>query len=157
MLVIQGNADLGPRVSESEVQNALDFCAGLFKPVNPGIAGKLRKHLESLDDNQFSAHGVEKRALLDFTAPPLPVEDIRHIARIPTFLPALERGSGEDADAEGEVQRILELINARRLIHREHGGLHYLEEESLGAGYRLRLDCGRLGLIQDGAVDEPET
>jgi hypothetical protein len=158
VLVIQGNADLGPRVSESEVQNALDFCAGLFKPVNPGIAGKLRKHLESLDDDQFSAHGVEKRALLDFTAPPLPVEDIKHIARIPTFLPALESGSGVDADAggaEAEVQRILELINARRFIHREHGGLHYLEEESLGAGYRLRLECGRLGLMQDGAVNEP--
>jgi flavine halogenase len=156
VLVIQGNADLGPRTSESEVQNALDFCASLFKPVNPGIAGKLRKHLESLDDDQFSAHGVEKRALLDFTAPPLPIEDIKHIARIPAFLPALENGSGVDADLVAEVQRILELMNARRLIHREHGGLHYLEEESLGAGYRLRLERGRLGLVQDDAVNEPE-
>jgi hypothetical protein len=151
VLVIQGNADLGPRLSESEVQNALDFCVGLFNPVNPDLAGKLRKHLESLDDDQFSAHGVEKKALLDVTAPPLPVEDIKHIARIPTFLPALENGSG--VDAEAEVQRILELMNARRLIHREHGGLHSLEEESLGAGYRLRLECGRLGLVQDGAVN----
>jgi hypothetical protein len=110
------------------------------------LAGKLRKHLESLDDDQFSAHGVEKKALLDPTAPPLPVEDIKHIARIPTFLPTLENDSG--VDAEAEVQRILELMNARRLIHREHGGLHSLEEESLGAGYRLRLECGRLGLVQ---------
>lgn len=154
MLVIQGNADLGPRLSEIEVQNALDFCVGLFKPVNPSIAGKLRKHLESLDDEQFLAHGMEKKALLDVTSPPLPVEDIRHIARIPTFLPALENGSG--VDSEAEVQRILELMNARRLIHREHGGLHSLEEESLGAGYRLRLECGRLGLVRDGAVNSPE-
>jgi hypothetical protein len=150
VLVIQGNADLGPRLSESEVQNALDFCVGLFNPDNPDLAGKLRKHLESLDDDQFSAHGVEKRALLDVNAPPLPVKDIRHIARIPTFLPALENGS--EVDAEAEVQRILEKMNARRLIHREHGGLHSLEEESLGAGYRLRMECGRLGLVQDGAV-----
>jgi len=149
--VIQGNADLGPRLSESEVQNALDFCVGLFNPVNPDLAGKLRKHLESLDDDQFLAHGVEKKALLDVNAPPLPVEDIKHIARIQTFLPALENGSG--VAAEAEVQRILELMNARRLIHREHGGLHSLEEESLGAGYRLRLECGRLGLVQDGAVN----
>jgi len=151
VLVIQGNADLGPRLSESEVQNALDFCVSLFKPVNPGLVGKLRKHLESLDDEQFLAHGVEKRALLDITAPLLPVEDIKHIARIPIFLPALENGSG--VDAEAEVQRILEVMNARRLIHREHGGLHSLEEESLGAGYRLRLECGRLGLVQGGAVN----
>jgi len=149
--VIQGNADLGPRLSESEVQSALDFCVGLFNPVNPDLAGKLRKHLESLDEDQFSAHGVEKRALLDVTAPPLPVEDIKHIARIPTFLPPLENGS-DAVDAEVEVQRILELMNARRLIHREHGGLHSLEEESLGAGYRLRLECGRLGLVQDGEM-----
>jgi hypothetical protein len=151
VLVIQGNADLGPRFSESEVQNALDFCVGLFNPVNPDLAGKLRKHLESLDEDQFSAHGVEKRALLDVTAPPLPVEDIKHIARIPTFLPALENCPG--LDAEVEVQRILELMNARRFIHREHAGLHSLEEESLGAGYKLRLECGRLGLIQDEAVN----
>jgi hypothetical protein len=154
VLVIQGNADLGPRLSESEVQNALDFCVGLFNPVNPGVAGKLRKHLESLDDDQFLAHGVEKRALLDVTAPPLPVKDIKHIARIPAFLPALENGSG--VDAEAEVQRILEVMNARRFIHREHGGLHCLEEEALGAGYRLRLECGRLGLVQGGAVNSPE-
>jgi hypothetical protein len=61
-LVIQGNADLGPRLSESEVQSALDFCVSLFNPVNPDLAGKLRKHLESLDDDRFSAHGVAKRA-----------------------------------------------------------------------------------------------
>ncbi|KAI0280415.1 FAD/NAD(P)-binding domain-containing protein [Russula aff. rugulosa BPL654] len=132
--VIQGNADLGPRLSESEVQNALDFCVGLFKPVNPGVAGKLRKHLGNLDDDRFLAHGVEKRALLDITAPPLPFW----------------------GDAEVEVQRILEVMNARRLIHREHAGLHCLEEESLGAGYRLRLECGRLGLVQGGAVNSPD-
>ena len=154
VLVIQGNADLGPRLSESEVQNALDFCVSLFNPVNPGVAGKLRKHLESLDDDQFLAHGVKKRALLDVTAPLLPVKDIKHIASIPTFLPALETGSG--VDAEVEVQRILEVINARRLIHREHGGLHCLEEESLGAGYRLRLECGQLGLVKGGAVNSSE-
>jgi len=147
--VIQGNADLGPRLSENEVQNALDFCVGIFSPIDPGLAGKLLKHLESLDDDQFSAHGVEKRALLDPTAPLLPVEDIKQIARIPAFLPALENGSGVvDAESKAEVQRILEKMNAGRLIHIEHGTLHSLEEESLGAGYRLRLECGRLGLVQ---------
>lgn len=157
VLVIQGNADLGPRLSESEVQNALDFCVGLFNPVNPGVAGKLRKHLESLEDDQFLAHGVEKRALLDISAPPLPAKDIKHISRIPTFLPAVENDSGVDAELEAEVQRVLEAMNARRFIHREHGGLHCLEEEFLGAGYTLRLERGRLGLVKAGAVNSPET
>ncbi len=152
MLVIQGNADLGPRLSESEVQSALDFCAGLFKPVNPSVANKLRKHLEGLNEDQFSAHGVEKRALMDAAAPPLPVEEIKNIAKIPTFLPALENGSG--VEAETEVQRVLEVMNARRLIHREHGGLHALEEESLGAGYKVRLQTGRLGLVQAQVVKQ---
>ena len=153
VLVIQGNADLGPRLSESEVQNALDFCVGLLNPVNPGLAGKLRKHLETLDDDQFSAHGVEKRALLDPSSPPLPIENIKRMAKIPAFLPALENGSGVDEDSEAEVQRILEQMNARRFIHREHGDLHSLEEESLGVGYKLRLECGRLGLVQDKTVN----
>jgi hypothetical protein len=151
VLVIQGNADLGPRLSESEVQNALDFCASLFNPFNRGVANDLRRHLEGLDDDQFSAHGVEKSALMDVTAPLLPTKEVQNIARDPSFLPALENCSAEEAEAE--VQRILERINARRLIHREHSGLHSLEEESLGAGYRIRLECGRLGLMQGKAVN----
>jgi hypothetical protein len=147
VLVIQGNADLGPRISESEVQNALDFCASLFSPFDQGVANDLRKHLEGLDDDQFSAHGVEKSALMDVTAPLLPAKEVQNIARDPSFLPALENGSAEDAKTE--VQRILERINARRLIHKGYSGLHSLEEESLGAGYRIRLECGRLGLMRD--------
>jgi flavine halogenase len=154
VLVIQGNADLGPRISESEVQNALDFCASLFNPFNQGVANDLRKHLEGLDDDQFSSHGVEKSALMDVTAPLLPAKEVQNIARDPSFLPALENGSVEEA--ETEVQRILERINARRLIHREHSGLHSLEEETLGAGpgYSIRLECGRLGLMQGKAVND---
>jgi hypothetical protein len=192
--VIQGNADLGPRLSEDEVQNALDFCAGLFRPVNNGIANKLRKHLEGLDKDPSLAHNLEisgakdvtsgeqtkqddvvavpslggKRkpvtrpllttlvvpgklllenaaALMDPSVPVLPVEEIQNIAKNPTMLPTPEHGS--TVEVEVEVERILEQVNARRLIHREHSGLHSLEEESLGAGYRIRLECGRLGLV----------
>ena len=58
VLVIQGNADLGPRFSESEVQDALDFCASLFKSFNQGVANDLRKHFEGLDNDQFSARDL---------------------------------------------------------------------------------------------------
>lgn len=239
MLVIQGNADLGPRLSEVEVQNALDFCAGLFTPVNPDVANGLRKHLEGLDGDPFSAPRPEEAranvddkqtkqndvaavprpgrqrsgtidvvrrwlgkvsgipeevepesdircppttpaesgkpsllsrrrrtvsstmpspqdssqhkcrrnaaALMDLGAPLLPPIAIQSIAKHPSLLPPLEIGSV--VEAEAEMQRILQKINARRVIHREHNGLHSLEEEALGAGYTMRLQRGRLGLV----------
>ena len=237
-LVIQGNADLGPRLSEVEVQNALDFCARLFVPVNPDVAKALRKHLEDVDGDPFPPPGVEETdtkdigkqekqddipavprtgrkrsgtidvvrrwfgkvsgipeevepspvtrgplttptapgkpsllsrrrgtvsstipllqatrnggfnrnaaALMDPNGPLLPPLEIQNIVKHPSLLPPLEIGSL--AEAEVEMQRILERINARRVIHRDHNGLHSLEEESLGAGYRMRLQRGRLGL-----------
>lgn len=98
MLVIQ-TADLGPRLSESEVQNAPDFCASLFSPFNQGVANDLRKHFEGLDDDHFSAHGVDKSALMDVTAPLLPAKEVQNIARDPSFLPALENCSAEEAES----------------------------------------------------------
>ncbi len=83
---------------------------------------------------------------MDLNAPLLPPIEIQNVARYPSLLPPLEIGSA--VEAEAEMQRILEKINARRVIHREHNGLHSLEEESLGAGYRMRLQRGRLGLVQ---------
>jgi hypothetical protein len=244
-LVIQGNADLGPRLSEVEVQNALDFCAGLFVPVNPDVANALRKHLEDLDGDPFPPPGLEETdtkdigkqtkqedvaavprmgrkrsgtidvvrrwigkvsgipeevdpdlvtrppttptalgkpsllsrrrgtvssippplhapgkdgfnmnaaALMDPNGPLLPPLEIRNIAKHPSLLPPLEIGSV--AEAEAEMQRVLERINARRVIHREHNGLHSLEEESLGAGYRMRLQRGRLGLEHVETLDQ---
>ncbi|KAH9990960.1 hypothetical protein BJV74DRAFT_772520, partial [Russula compacta] len=243
--VIQGNADLGPRLSEVEVQSALDFCGGLFTPVNPDAANALRKHLEGLDGNSFPAPSPEKTsvkdigmegkqdcaeavsrpgrkrsgtidvvrrwwekvsgipeevesgpvtrcphptpvapgkptllsrrrgtisgtnpplqvpgqyqfrtnaaALMDLNAPLLPPIEIQNISRHPSLLPPFEIGSTEEAEAE--MQRILEKINARRVIHREHNGLHSLEEEALGSGYRMRLQRGRLGLVHVKALD----
>ena len=248
-LVIQGNADLGPRLSEVEVQSAIDFCANLFTPVNPDAANALRKHFEGKDPNPevVPAPGLEdtsvndagmqreldvepvprsvrKRsgtidvvrrwlgkvggkseelgepepgtrcppttpaaperpsllarrrgtisgtipslqapgqsriynlqrdspaAFIDPTAPLLPPIEIRNIARDASLLPPLEIGStSAAAEAEAEIRRVLEKINARHMIHREHGGLHSLEEEALGAGYGVRLQRGCLGLVR---------
>ncbi|KAI9431676.1 hypothetical protein F5148DRAFT_1311069, partial [Russula earlei] len=242
--VIQGSADLGPRLSEVEVQNALDFCADLFAPVNTDAANALRKHLEGLCEDPhltsspegFEAKvtgmqtknngvdiptstrkrsgtiesvrrwlrrvgGIEEQvesepdtcclpmtpsssedpsmpsrqggtisstspslqapghfkfhmnvaALVDMNAPPLPQKEIQTIAKDLSLLPPVEIGSATDAEAE--TQRILRRMNARRLIHREHSGLHSLEEEVLGAGYRMRLQRGRLGLDHIEALE----
>ncbi|KAI9444285.1 FAD/NAD(P)-binding domain-containing protein [Lactarius indigo] len=157
--VIQGNADLGPRLSEIEVQNALDFCAGLFTPINTDAVKALRKHFESTDSDirlppspvrgQSPTHNLPQRpitALMDVNGPLLPPIEIQNFARQASLLPPLAIGSASE-ETEAEMRRVLEKINARRVIHREHSGLHSLEEEALGAGYRVRLQRGRLGLV----------
>jgi flavine halogenase len=241
-LVIQGNADLGPRLSEVEVQNAIEFCAALFNPINPDAASALRKHFEGIDLNAEDVpasslagsgimdantqtkldmgpvpHSVRKRsgtidvvrkwlgkvsgtseelgflpgtrcppttaaaperpsllsrrrstisstapslqapghsrtdylnqgattAFIDPDVPLLPPLEIRNIARDASLLPP----ASSAAEAEAEIRRVLEKINARHMIHREHNGLHSLEEEALGAGYGIRLQRGSLGLV----------
>lgn len=252
--VIQGNADLGPRLSEVEVQNALDFCAGLFTPVNSEAVNALLKHFEGIDldvqlppisvpektfveattpeskqdaqhvsrpgrkrsgtidtvrrwlgkvsgiseqsgqreldarspptipptsersplltrrrgtisstipplqlTGQSSIHNLPQRQTppqLDVHAPLLPPIEIQKFARQASLLPPSEIGSVSlTEDVEAEMRRVLQKINARRVIHREHSGLHSLEEEALGAGYRVRLQRGRLGLVH---VEVPE-
>jgi hypothetical protein len=76
------------------------------------------------------------------TAPFLPAKEVQNIARdvVRTSPRNLFRGGSGNRST-----RILDRINARRLTHREHNGLHPLEEESLGAEYRIRLECGQLG------------
>ncbi|KAI0264704.1 hypothetical protein BC834DRAFT_1042243 [Gloeopeniophorella convolvens] len=255
--VIQGNADLGPRLSEVEVQSALDFCANLFTPVDADAAKALREQFTEIDLNSEATatpgpgaeipdtesqpkqrqeeqpavprqgrkrsgtidavrrwlgkvSGIPEEqydgpepgtrcppttpsapekpsllsrrrgtvsgalslpfiqslsyppapdrqqpsamALLDVNAPLLPPAEIKNIAKRASLLPPLQIGS-KTTDTETEVQRILEKINARRVIHHEHGGLHSLEEEALGAGYRMRLQRGNLGLTPAGAQE----
>lgn len=100
---------------------------------------------------QSSLHNLSQRsttALLDVNAPLLPPIEVQNFARQASLLPPLEIGSTSlTEDAEAEMRRVLEKINARRVIHREHSGLHSLEEEALGAGYRVRLQRGQLGLV----------
>ncbi|KAM5533745.1 hypothetical protein V8D89_012618 [Ganoderma adspersum] len=60
--------------------------------------------------------------------------------RIPAVIP--EAGT----DSQSEIRMVLDKVNARRVIHAEHGnGLNSLEEEELN-GYVLQLRRGELGL-----------
>jgi len=156
MPVIQGSADLGVRLAEDEVQNALDFCADIFAPVNNDIENALYKHLQNQSGNPYitvvpegngakgkdASKGSAVTALLDPAAPPLAQKDVKEIAN--KISSAGEIGSGENL-AE-EVRLVLARINSRRTIHREYDGMHSLEEETF-AGYRVRLERGKLGLI----------
>ena len=70
-------------------------------------------------------------------------------------------GGGEDGAGAGgvyalgeggddELRMVLEKVNARRVIHAEHGeGLNSFEEEPLG-GLVVRLVRGKLGLVPAG-------
>ena len=60
--------------------------------------------------------------------------------RIPAAIPEAA------TDSQSEIRMVLDKVNARRVIHAEHGnGLNSLEEEELN-GYVLQLRRGELGL-----------
>src|SRR5882672_338385 len=92
MPVIQGSADLGVRLAEDEVQNALDFVADIFAPVNNEIENALYKHLQNQSGNPYltvengakedsgATKGPAASALLDPTAPPMAPKDVKEIA-----------------------------------------------------------------------------
>ncbi|KAI0027549.1 hypothetical protein K488DRAFT_81076 [Vararia minispora EC-137] len=131
--IIHGNADVGPRLSEEEVQRALDFCSDLFTPTSPEQHAAARARVRRSD------------ALFDIRAPVLTPRALD--AAVATLLPA---ANVSGVAGEEEVRRVLGKINARRIIHRDFGGMHSLEEETLGSGvgWRVRLERGQLGLVR---------
>lgn len=64
-----------------------------------------------------------------------------------TLAPSPVLSTMDDSEAIAETKRVLAKINARRVLHKEHGGLHCFEEEVLG-GWSARLERGRLGLVK---------
>lgn len=65
------------------MQNALDFCVGLFNPINRGVAKQLRKHLEGLDMEPFSAHCLEGNAAKDVASGKQTKQD--SVVAVPSF------------------------------------------------------------------------
>ncbi|CDO75697.1 hypothetical protein BN946_scf184585.g10 [Trametes cinnabarina] len=169
--VIQGGADMGARLSEDEVQRALDFCVHLFDPTTPAQHDAVRRKLEvasglvqpalpgEFPSSSASADSVSR--LFDVGAPvvdPIQLDRLlRHqlhlqedhatthgtssSSRIPSCIPVVA-----DERRCSEIKMVLDKVNARRVIHSEHGnGLNSLEEEEL-VGFSLRLKRGCLGL-----------
>lgn len=76
---------MGKRLSEDEVQRALDFCVHLFNPTTPEQHEATRRHLSlfrmTQDDTDIVAHDrKETSALLDPTSP------IVHPAKLDRFM-----------------------------------------------------------------------
>ena len=60
----------------------------------------------------------------------------------------------EDEEEVSEMKMVLDKVNARRVIHAEHGGLNGLESEAI-AGFVVRLVRGDLGLSR-ATPQEPD-
>ncbi|CCM00155.1 uncharacterized protein FIBRA_02183 [Fibroporia radiculosa] len=155
--VIQGGAEMGARLSEDELQRALDFCVHLFDPTTPEQHEAVRKRLQSLDgtlpdvreeNGPMNVVLPEDRAvLMDVHAPLVDLAKLEKVlgdhARLQNFDDKTDSQRGAVAS---EVKMVLEKVNARRVIHSEHGnGLNCLEEEVV-EGLVVSLCRGQLGL-----------
>ncbi|KAF8448672.1 hypothetical protein L210DRAFT_3522844 [Boletus edulis BED1] len=130
--VIQGASDIGRRLSEQELQNALDFCSKFFHPTSP----EQRAHALQcgLPDNLF-----------DVSMEPADPKEIDVTLGM--------TGAGVGLwDAEPtqvhSVRMVMEQANARRVVHREYL-VNNLQAEEID-GYVVRLQRGSLGLSRVG-------
>lgn len=174
--MIQGGAEMGARLEEDELQHALDFCVHLFDPTTPEQHAHVRAALEG---RIFSSHalasspgGGDEHAedcagesmgapmdgakLLDVHAPLVdPAKLARALQSMGVAYGVNTAGRGKPAGMpvgveDAEMRMVLEKVNARRVIHAEHGnGLNSLEEEAVD-GFVVRLERGALGLRRAG-------
>jgi len=164
---------MGHRLSEDELQQALDFCGKLFAPTSPGEHRAAETLLaERLEGQVLGNTDPETTSLrfLDVRAPIIDPQVIETLVRgqlgsttrsascagdaAPDFQSNARSSSTADSGwGECDVKTILEKVNARRVIHSEHGnGVHNFEDEPLGqsstgVGWVARLEKGRLGLV----------
>ncbi|KIK78138.1 hypothetical protein PAXRUDRAFT_342290 [Paxillus rubicundulus Ve08.2h10] len=124
--VIQGASDMGTRLSEAELQGALDFCSKFFSPTSP------EQRVCALQ------YGLPTK-VLDVSAPLLVPKDIdAALSRV--------EGISSDGNLNHEARLVMEHVNARRVLHREYA-VNNLEAEEID-GHVVRLERGSLGLIK---------
>ncbi|KAF8907986.1 hypothetical protein CPB85DRAFT_1376443 [Mucidula mucida] len=130
--VIQGAGDMGARLSESELQNSLDFCVNLFNPTTP-------EHHERL-----LREGMIDKELLDVTAPIVHPDVLKRALFVPGE--GLHQAEDPSVDPKAKMSKlVLDKINARRVVHAEYD-VNNLEAEPLD-GYVVHLRTGQLDLV----------
>ena len=163
---------MGHRLSEDEVQQALDFCGKLFAPTPDEHRAAERFLAERLKGQATDNPDPEtaKLRFLDVHAPVIDPQIIDTVVRgrfaatpgsaadagdtDPDFQPNPRNTVADSGCGEWDMKTILEKVNARRVIHSEHGnGVHNFEDEPLcqsgtDAGWVARLERGRLGLVR---------
>ena len=116
---------MGARLSETELQNSLDFCINLFNPTTP------EQH------DHLAESGCIDKELLDVTSPLVHPDVLKQ---------ALLLNSEEDELTQKMSQLVLDKINARRVVHAEYD-VNNLEAEPLD-GYVVHLKTGELDLLK---------
>ena len=161
---------MGHRLSENELQQALDFCGKLFAPTSPEEHHAAEKLLaERLEGQAAEKPELETTNLrfMDVCAPIIDQLTIENVVRgrlrsasdagdevVPEFQSNAKHPLADSGYGELDMRRILEKVNARRVIHSEHGnGVGNFEDEPLGQlatgrGWVARLERGKLGLVR---------
>ncbi|KIK61207.1 hypothetical protein GYMLUDRAFT_225434 [Collybiopsis luxurians FD-317 M1] len=135
--VIQGNAEMGVRLYERELQESLDFCVKLFSATSP------ESHA------QLSSNPRIGQELLDLTAPVMAPQVLEEALSVAS---ESESRNGEKDRSESfeerrrkeETRMALEKINARRVLNPEYS-VNGFEAEAFD-GFSIRMERGRLGL-----------
>ena len=130
---------MGMRLSEQELENALDFCSKCFHPTSPE---QRTRALEcGLSDTFF-----------DVSMEPVDPKEIDI---------SLSKASTDSGSFDGEstqvhdARMVMEQVNARRVVHREYQ-VNNLQAEEID-GYVVRLQMGYLGLSRTQGQDkQPE-
>lgn len=123
---------MGTRLSERELQNALDFCSKFFHPTSPEQRARALRC--GLPDHLF-----------DVSVAPVDPEEIEiNLGKADTSQSSFD-GKSTEIHA---VRMVMEQSNARRLVHREYL-VNNLEAEEIG-NYVVRLQRGSLGLWNVG-------
>ncbi|KAF8207534.1 hypothetical protein K438DRAFT_1755571 [Mycena galopus ATCC 62051] len=149
---MQGASDMGKLLSENELQKSLDFCVNLFSPTTPEQHDRVASKVEI------------NQTLLDVAAPlvdPAVLEMSLHVEHKPsssqTTTPPSStiRPNNRDRSASevAETRMALHKINARRVVHAEYA-INNFESERI-AGFVVRLEKGRLGLMRFGVPATP--
>jgi flavine halogenase len=170
--VIQGGADMGHRLSEDELQRALDFCGNLFSPTSPDEHENAKALLASCgfsSDMSDATTEVVDKHLLDVNAPIINPKKIDHLSRTASqqlisnmcesnATDDLTSGPSGSESSAVDIKMVLDKINARRVIQSEHRyALNNFEEEPLGSDALVaRLIRGQLGLVKvDRLITDP--
>ena len=167
--VIQGGSDMGRRVSEDELQQALDFCGKAFAPTGPDEYRATERVLAERFKGGAADNAGPEITDLRFLDPQTPVIDPQIIETvIRDCLPSVQRPASDiddttvdlqsnarnstaDSGCEGlDVKAVLKKANARRVLQCD--GVHNFEEEPMcrsgtSSGWVARLEKGKLGLV----------
>ncbi|KAL4071244.1 hypothetical protein V8B97DRAFT_2023829 [Scleroderma yunnanense] len=129
--VVQGSSDMGLRLTEGEIQEALDLCSKFIAPTTPEqLAQAQRQGLPS--------------DLFDVTAPLVHPEMIKTVLNNANGQSSETQVFNTESDDTEDAKLLMEYVNAHRMLHHEHR-TNSLELENI-AGYFVRLERGHLGL-----------